>query len=62
VGFARSLLVYELPDGRLKLIECHLRRAMVEVLDVNDDETRTLLLTIDPQAELAQQQDSYGSG
>jgi len=27
----------------------------VEVLDVNDDEARTLLLTIDPLAELAQQ-------
>src|ERR1700681_840530 len=25
VGFARSLLVYELPDGRLKLIDGHLR-------------------------------------
>src|SRR5713226_4746866 len=25
VGFARSLLAYELPDGRLKLIDGHLR-------------------------------------
>src|SRR6266403_444707 len=45
VGFARSLLAYELPDGRLKLIDGHLRRDMnpdqvvdVEVLDVDDDE------------------------
>ena len=40
IGFARSLLAYELPDGRLKLIDGHLRRALdpdmeveVEVLD-----------------------------
>src|SRR6185369_17034939 len=45
IGFARSLLAYELPDGRLKLIDGHLRAAMdpeqtveVEVLDVNDRE------------------------
>ncbi|HKI31000.1 MAG TPA: hypothetical protein VKA46_03985 [Gemmataceae bacterium] len=64
VGFARSLLAYELPDGRLKLIDGHLRRDIdpdmeveVEVLDVNDDEARTLLLTIDPLAKLAEQQE-----
>jgi len=64
VGFARSLLAYELPDGRLKLIDGHLRRDIdpdmevdVEVLDVNDDEARTLLLSIDPLAELAQEQE-----
>ena len=28
VGFARSLLAYELPDGRLKLIDGDLRRAL----------------------------------
>jgi hypothetical protein len=63
VGFARSLLAYELPDGRLKLIDGHLRREMdpdmeveVEVLDVNDEEARTLLLSIDPLAALAQTQ------
>src|SRR6266851_497639 len=60
VGFARSLLAYELPDGRLKLIDGHLRREIdpdmeveVEVLDVSDDEARALLLSIDPLAELA---------
>ncbi len=60
VGFARSLLAYELPDGRLKLIDGHLRRDMsldlevdVEVLDVNDAEARALLLSIDPLAQLA---------
>jgi hypothetical protein len=61
VGFARSLLAYELPDGRLKLIDGHLRRDLdpdmevdVEVLDVSDEEARTLLLSIDPLAALAQ--------
>src|SRR6266436_3649831 len=63
VGFARSLLAYELPDGRLKLIDGHLRRDLdpdmevdVEVLDVNEDEARKLLLSIDPLASLAEQQ------
>jgi hypothetical protein len=64
VGFARSLLAYDLPDGRLKLIDGHLRRDMdpemevdVEVLDVSDDEARTLLLSIDPLAALAEEQE-----
>jgi hypothetical protein len=64
VGFARSLLAYELPDGRLKLLDGHLRRDLdpdmevdVEVLDVNDDEARALLLSIDPLAALAQTQE-----
>jgi hypothetical protein len=61
VGFARSLLAYELPDGRLKLIDGHLRRDLdpdmevdVEVLDVDDAEARALLLSIDPLAQLAE--------
>src|SRR5438477_678154 len=63
VGFARSLLAYELPDGRLKLIDGHLRREMdpdmeveVEILDVSDDEARALLLSLDPLAALAKTQ------
>ena len=59
IGFARSLLAYELPDGRLKLIDGHLRASLtpddmldVEVLDVSDEEARVLLLSIDPLAEL----------
>jgi hypothetical protein len=63
VGFARSLLAYELPDGRLKLIDGHLRRDLdpdmlvdVEVLDVTEEEARKLLLTIDPLAGLAEMQ------
>ena len=64
VGFARSLLAYELPDGRLKLIDGHLRRDLdadmeveVEVLDVSDEEARALLLSIDPLATLARTQE-----
>jgi hypothetical protein len=60
IGFARSLLAYELTDGRLKLIDGHLRRDLtpdelleVEVLDVSDAEARALLLAIDPLAQLA---------
>jgi hypothetical protein len=60
IGFARSVLAYDLPDGRLKLIDGHLRRDMtpeevidVEVLDVSDAEARALLLAIDPLAQLA---------
>ena len=63
VGFARSLLAYELPDGRLKLLDGHLRRDLdpdmevdVEVLDVTDAEARALLLSIDPLAALAETQ------
>src|SRR5436305_4224380 len=64
VGFARSLLAYELPDGRLKLIDGHLRRDLdpdmevdIEVLDVGEEEARALLLSIDPLASLAQEQE-----
>ncbi len=60
IGFARSVLAYELPDGRLKLIDGHLRAALtpdevvdVEVLDVGDAEAQKLLLSIDPLAQLA---------
>jgi hypothetical protein len=60
IGFARSLLAYELPDGRLKLIDGHLRQTLdpdmvvdVEVLDVNDAEARALLLSLDPLVRLA---------
>src|SRR5262245_54530741 len=60
VGFARSLLAYELPDGRLKLIDGHLRQRLdpdmvvaVEVLDVDDAEARKLMLSIDSLAALA---------
>jgi hypothetical protein len=64
VGFARSMLAYELRDGRLKSIDGHLRRDVdpdmevdVEVLDATEDEARTLFLNTDPLAELAEQQE-----
>src|SRR5260370_41800578 len=57
IGFARSLLAYELPDGRLKLIDGHLRRDMgpameveVEVLAVDAAGARGRLLARDPRA------------
>jgi hypothetical protein len=65
VGFARSLLAFELPNGRLKLIDGHLRAEMtpdeeveVEVLDVNEEEARVLLLSLDPLAGLAEHDDA----
>jgi hypothetical protein len=68
VGFARSLLAYELPDGRLKLIDGHLRRDIdpdmeveVEILDVSEEEARMLLLSIDPLAALAETQEQLRS-
>jgi hypothetical protein len=61
VGFARSLLAFERPDGRLQLIDGHLRRELdpdmivdVEVLDVGPDEARKLLLSMDSLAGLAE--------
>jgi hypothetical protein len=61
VGFARSLLGYRREDGRIQLIDGHLRaefdpdrEVTVELLDVNEDEARKLLLTIDPLAALAE--------
>ncbi|MSR31557.1 MAG: hypothetical protein EXR99_08640 [Gemmataceae bacterium] len=60
VGFARSLLAYETTQGKLRLIDGHLRRGLladaevvVEVLDVNEEEARALLLSIDPLSALA---------
>jgi hypothetical protein len=61
VGFARSLLGYKLPDGRIQLIDGHLRAehdpdalVTVELVDVTEDEARKLLLTLDPLAALAE--------
>ena len=61
VGLARSLLGYRLPDGRIQLIDGHLRRDIdpdmevtVELVDVTADEARKLLLTIDPLAAYAE--------
>ena len=55
IGYADALIARELPDGRLELIDGHLRvettpDAMVPVLvlDVNEAEADKLLATLDP--------------
>ena len=60
IGFARSLVGYRLPDGRIQLIDGHLRaevdpnlHVVVEILDVSPEEANKLLLTLDPLAALA---------
>jgi hypothetical protein len=61
VGFADALLARELPDGRLQLIDGHLRAETapdqlvpVLVLDVNEIESAKLLASLDPLAALAE--------
>ncbi len=61
VGYADALLARELDDGRLQLIDGHLRAETtpevlvpVLVLDVTADEADKILLTHDPLAELAE--------
>ena len=61
VGYADALIARELPDGRLMLIDGHLRaettkNALVPVLvlDVTEAEADKLLLTLDPLAAMAQ--------
>lgn len=60
IGYADALLARELPDGRLQLIDGHLRaeatphaQVPVLVLDVTEAEAEQLLLTLDPLAGLA---------
>jgi DNA modification methylase len=60
IGYADALIARELPDGRLILIDGHLRaettkNAMVPVLilDVTEAEADKLLLTLDPLAAMA---------
>ena len=60
IGYADALLARELADGRLQLIDGHLRAEAtpdalvpVLVLDVTDAEAVQLLLTLDPLAGLA---------
>jgi hypothetical protein len=61
IGYADALIARELPDGRLELIDGHLRAettpdAMVPVLvlDVSEAEAYKLLATLDPLAALAE--------
>lgn len=66
VGFARSLLAYEDEEGRLVLIDGHLRRDMypedeldVEVLDLNAQEAATLLAVLDHVGTMANLEASH---
>jgi 16S rRNA G966 N2-methylase RsmD len=61
VGYADALLVRELPDGKLQIVDGHLRAettptAMVPVLilDVTEAEAEKILLTLDPLAAMAE--------
>ena len=60
IGNSDALLVRELPDGRLQLIDGHLRaetmpdeEVPVLVLDLDEDEADKLLLTLDPLGGMA---------
>jgi hypothetical protein len=61
IGFADALLARELPDGKLMLIDGHLRAEStpefdvpVLILDLDEAEADKLLLTLDPLASLAE--------
>jgi hypothetical protein len=61
IGYADALLARELPDGRLMLIDGHLRaestpevEVPVLVLDLTEEEGNKLLLTLDPLAAMAE--------
>jgi DNA modification methylase len=60
IGFAGVVLTRKLPDGRLQIIDGHLRQKMakhekipVVVTDLNEDEARKLLVTHDPLGAMA---------
>ena len=61
IGYADALLARELPDGRLMLIDRHLRADVtpaatvpVLVVDLDEAEADKLLLTLDPLAAMAE--------
>ncbi len=61
IGFADALLARELPDGKLMLLDGHLRaetapaaQLPVLILDLSEEEGDKLLLTLDPLASLAE--------
>ena len=61
IGYADVLLTRELPDGKLEIIDGHLRaettpdqQVPVLVLDVDEHEADTLLATLDPLAAMAE--------
>src|SRR6266478_6199352 len=61
IGYADALIARELPDGRLQLLDGHLRRdttpkmeVPVLVLDVTQEEGDKILVTLDPLAAMAE--------
>jgi hypothetical protein len=61
LGDIRSLLGFRLPDGRIQLIDGHLRRDLdpdrmvtVELVDLTPEEAVKAMLTLDPLAALAE--------
>jgi hypothetical protein len=61
IGYANALIARELPGGRLMLIDGHLRAETtpdqlvpVLVLDVDEEEAKKLLATLDPLGALAE--------
>ena len=65
IGYANAALARELPDGRLELIDGHLRKSLADdesmpegipvlVLEVSEQEAKTLLATMDPLAAMAE--------
>jgi len=60
IGYADALVVRELPDGRLELIDGHLRKELtpdatvpVLIVDLNDQEAKTLLAAHDALGAMA---------
>jgi len=60
IGFADAMIAREIDDGKLQLIDGHLRQETageelvpVLVLDVSEDEADKLLATLDPLAAMA---------
>ena len=65
IGYADACLARELEDGALELIDGHMRQALdpdqvvpVLVLDLDDDEARKLMVTLDPLAGMAETDDA----
>jgi DNA modification methylase len=61
IGYADALLARELPNGKLELVDGHLRAQTtpdelvpVLVLDLNEEEAKLVLLTLDPLAAMAE--------
>ena len=61
IGYADAVLARELPDGKLELVDGHLRQSLdpeqlvpTLVLDLDEGEADKLMLTLDPLAAMAE--------